>query len=95
MEFFFRNIEDSQHIGYIHILDVVEPAPVYPIQESNLPDVVEEDADANLDVAFPFVLLLSPDMRTPAHSSLANPAELVLLSSEHELGRLVVQYAVE
>ena len=95
MEFFFRNIENSQHIGYIHILDVVEPTPVDPIQESNLPDVVEENADTNLDVALPFVLLLCPDVGTPAHGSLAKPTELVLLSTEHELGRLVVQYAVE
>ena len=95
MEFFFRNIEDSQNLGHIHILDVVEPAPVDPIQKSNLPDIVEKDADANLDIAFPLVLLLYPDVGTPAHGSLAKPAELVLPSSEHELGRLVVQYAVE
>ena len=95
MEFFFRNIEDSQYIGYIHLLDIVEPAPVDPIQESYLPDVVEENADTNLDVAFPFVLLLSPDVRTPAHGSLTKPAELVLLSTEHKLGRLVVQNAVK
>ena len=95
MEFFFRNIEDSQNLGHVHILDVVEPTPVDPIQESNLPDVVEENADTNLDVALPFVLLLCSDVGTPTHGSLAKPADLVLLSTEHELGRLVVQHAVK
>ena len=95
MEFFFRNIENFQYLYHVYVLDVVEPTPVDPIQESNLPDVVEENADANLDVALPFVLLLCPDMGTPAHGSPAKPAELVLLSTEHELSRLVVQYAVE
>lgn len=95
MEFFFRNIENFQYLYHVYVLDVVEPTPVKPVEGSYLPDVVEEDADANLDVALPFVLLLHLDMGASSHCSLSEPSYMVFLATEHYFRRCVTDNAVK